>query len=581
MKLFRYLLGCCLFLAALSSAAEVRIREIGLQGYIDFSGRPQQLRIEVSNPSAEPESYVLHISQKYSGHEKSVLDYKVDLQGHESRLLALALMFVSDGKLTIEQRASNGTVISKDEQNTPTAPLDLVAVVCATQEICSAVSDAIRSAATVEERNIKERQLKILLLTEPPQNWFAYTPVHTLIVAGPVKDQAARDAIENFTRFGGHLIIAADQAPRDFLAPYRVADLREVGVGRGTLRLVNSATGPQLRQLFSPEENTHTPDTTDLVNLVFSKEIDSGTLLQWVGKQFVFPRLRWMIGWMLVYILLIGLLNFFILRRIGRVELGWLTVPTIAIVFAALFYFMGGRGKMTHFTLDQATVCYMDDKSPVGVAEHNFRVASPQVRDLVFQVPSSAVVSSAGQDALFRASDVAAGIWDDDNRQRTKIPEMFVDSAQHVPLEMLRLSFHDLEFRSVHQFTGTVTMKDGILINNTGQDFSQAALVDFRSRKFYELGPLPAGNKIQPFSRPTQDLSHSNRLQSFSPDYHMQGAFTLRGFLESEAFSSSLSTRRLMFIGFTTRPLLTGQLEGVTPDAKTYTLFEVTMENDQ
>src|SRR5581483_7586537 len=108
------------------------------------------------------------------------------------------------------------------------------------------------------------------------------------------------------------------------------------------------------------------------------------------------------------------------------------------IVFAALFYFMGGRGKMTPFTLDQATVCYMDDKSPVGVAEHNFRVASPQVRDLVFQVPSSAVVSSAGQDALFRASDVAAGIWDDDNRQRTKIPEMFVDSAQHVPLEMLR-----------------------------------------------------------------------------------------------------------------------------------------------
>ena len=581
MKLFRYLLGCCLFLAALSSAAEVHIREIGLQGYIDFSGNPQQLRIEVSNPSAGPESFVLHIRQKYSGREKSVLDYKVDLQGHESRLLALALMFVSDGKLTVEQIASNGAVISKDEQNTPRAPLDLVAVVCATQEICSAVSDAIRSATTVEERNIKERQLKILLLTEPPQNWFAYAPVHTLIVAGPVKDQAARDAIENFTRFGGHLIIAADQAPRDFLAPYRMADPREVGIGRGTLRSVNSATGPQLRQLFSPGENTHTPDTANLINLVFSKEIDSGTLLQWVGKQFVFPRLRWMIGWMLVYILLIGLLNFFILRRIGRVELGWLTVPAIAIVFAALFYFMGGRGKMTHFTLDQATVCYMDDKSPVGVAEHGFRVASPQVRDLVFQVPSSAVISSAGQDPLFRASDVAAGIWDDDNRQRTKIPEMFVDSAQHVPLEMLRLSFHDLEFRTVHQFAGTVTMKDGILMNNTGHDFSQAALVDFRSQKFYELGPLPAGNKIQPFSRPAEDLSHSNRLRSFSPDYHMQGAFTLREFLESETFSSRLPTRQLMFIGFTTQPLLTGRLEGITPDAKTYTLFEVTMENSQ
>ncbi|HKR93936.1 MAG TPA: hypothetical protein VJW55_01155, partial [Candidatus Angelobacter sp.] len=91
----------------------------------------------------------------------------------------------------------------------------------------------------------------------------------------------------------------------------------------------------------------------------------------------------------------------------------------------------------------------------------------------------------------------------------------------------------------------------------------------------------PAGNKIQPFSRPAEDLSHSNRLRSFSPDYHMQGAFTLREFLESETFSSRLPTRQLMFIGFTTQPLLTGRLEGITPDAKTYTLFEVTMENSQ
>jgi hypothetical protein len=574
----RYYLACLILFAALSAAAEVHIREVGLQGYVVRSG-PQQLRVEVSNPSAEPQSFALSVSQKYAGRERSHLDYQLDLQGHESRLLALPLLFVSDAKLTVEQVNSTGTVISKDEAELSTTGSELVAVVCAAQAICSAVSDAVRSASTVEEQNVKERNLKIVLLTQPPQNWFAYAPVRTLIVAGPLEGQAERDAIENFTRFGGHLIIAADQAPRDFLTAYRVADTRVVGLGQGTLKSVNSATGQQLRQIFAPGKRAPANAINLANNLMISAEIGSAGLLQWVGKQFVFPRLRWLIGWMLAYILLIGLFNFFVLRRIGKVELGWLTVPAIAIVFAVLFYSISVRGKTTHFTLDQATVCYMDDKSPVGVAEHHFRVASPQVRNLVFQVPSSAVVFSAAQDPLFRASD-AATLWDDDNgNQRVKIPEMVVDSAQHVPLEMLRLSFRDLEFRSVHQFPGTVEMKDDLLINNTGQNFSQAALIDFYSRKFYDLGPLPAGEKIQPFTRQAEDLSHSNRLRSLSPDYHMQGAFTLREFLKSEAFVSRFAARRLTFIGFTEQPLLAGHLEGITPDTKTYTLFEVTLEN--
>lgn len=576
MKLQPYYLACLLFFAALSSAAEVHIREVGLQGYLAYSG-PEQLRVEVSNPSASPDSFVLRVSQeKNFRHDAIHLDYKVDLQGHESRLLVLPILFGNDAKITVEQITSGGKVISKDEDNAFVVGSELVAVVCAAPAICSAVSDAIRSAATVQEQNVRERNLKIVSLTEPPREWFAYTPVNTLIVAGPVNDQSARDAIENFTRFGGRLIIAADQAPRDFLAAYRMPDTRMVTVGDGTLRTVNSATGQQLHQLFTPEKNASR--NVNLTNLVISSEIGSSTLLQWVGKQFVFPRLRWLIGWMVAYILLIGLLNFFVLRRIGKVELGWLTVPAIAIIFAMLFYLMSAHGKMKHFSLDQATVCYMDDKSPVGVAEHSFRVASPQVRDLVFQMPSSAVVFSAGQDPLFRASD-AATIWDDNGSRQTKLREMVVDSAQHVPLEMLRFSFRDLDFRSVHQFPGTVVMKNDTLTNNTGQDFSQAVLINFSNGQLYDLGPLRAGEKIQPFAKPADNLRRfDRRLRSFSPEYHMPGAFKLREFVQSDNFSSHAS-QNFTFIGFTEQPLLAGRLEGIAPDTETYTLFNVTLEN--
>ena len=105
---------------------------------------------------------------------------------------------------------------------------------------------------------------------------------------------------------------------------------------------------------------------------------------------------------------------------------------------------------MKRFALDEATVCYMDDKSSVGAAEHYFRVASPQVRGVVLQVPTSAVISSPGRDPLFRASD-AATVWNDDNESRAtgNISDLLVDAKQqHVPLEMLRFSFVNLSFEA-------------------------------------------------------------------------------------------------------------------------------------
>lgn len=563
-----------LLLAALNCAAQVHIREVGLQGYVGYSG-PQRLRVEMSNPSARAETYVLRVTGSYQRSQNYHADHEIRLNAGETRTFDLPVLTGTRNKLKVEQVNAGGLSVSSDEGDISTEASGLIAVVCAAPSVCKAISDAVRFGRSVEEQNAKERELKIVSITEPPQSWFAWEPARTVIIGGPIDNSSARDALENYARFGGDVIVVSDVAPRDFLAAYRTDDTRKVPIGNGTLRFVNTSSGQQLREMFQPEKTQRTGEGSFTVRFM----IGGSPLMQWTGTRFVFPRLSWLIFWMVFYTVVVGVINFFVLRRIGKVELGWLTVPGIAILFAVLFYSISMRGKMTHFALDEATVCFMDDKSSIGVAEHHFRVASPQVRDVVLAVPANAVISSPGRDPLFRASD-AANLWNDDNENRQgELSDILVDAKQqHVPLEMLRFSFRDLEFRSVQQLAGTVRIKDGVLRNDTGQNFSQSALIDFRSGVFYDLGPLPNGGNVRTGGKPEQRLSQ--RMFPFRDRHQapVKPEFKLAEFLTSEPFTSPSPRNTLTFVGFTEQPLVTGRLEGISPQNRVSTLFLVTLE---
>lgn len=569
-----------MLLGALCSSAEVHIQETGLKGYMRSYG-PERLAIEISNPAAQAQTFLLRLTEA-NGHTTFFhADYKLQLNGRETRQLELPALLGQGQKLRAEQINAGGLVISSDEKDITFDQSELIAVLCSNTSTCKAVSDSIRSGATVEEQNEKEQQLKIVLLLEAPQTWFAYSPARSVVVAGPVEQPAARDAIANYARFGGDLIVAADEAPH-FLTQYRTAGVAKVPIGNGTVRFVGAASGPEMKEIFTPEKPRKRNLWENMV-ITFRATVGSNALLQWTGTEFVFPKLRWVIGWMVIYTLIIGVVNFFVLRRVGRVEIGWITVPVIAACFALLFYFISVRGKMTRFALDEASVCWMDSKSTVGVAEHRFRVASPEVRDVVLQVPTWSVMAASAHDPLFRASD-AATIWDDEKQRHPSrnVPDIVMDSAQHVPLGMLRLSFRDIEFRTVHTFPGTVRLENGVLMNGTGQSFSQALVVDFGSRQFYDLGALRDGGEAHPFSQAAQKLRTDPGADfRFKSSDHLQNAFSLAGFLNSQSFVSKFSEKPLTFIGFTDKPLVQGELEGITPERKTYTLYVVTLEGQK
>jgi hypothetical protein len=134
--------------------------------------------------------------------------------------------------------------------------------------------------------------------------------------------------------------------------------------------------------------------------------------MRWLGTRFEFPRLTWMLIWTCIYIAVIGVVNFMVLRRIGKVELGWITVPALALLFGVVFYFFSVRGRMTRFGVDEITICWMDDKSATAASESRIRVASPRLQEISLQVPREAVLHDVEFDPLFRASDVS-DVWNE------------------------------------------------------------------------------------------------------------------------------------------------------------------------
>ncbi|HEX2053732.1 MAG TPA: hypothetical protein VHJ78_08425 [Actinomycetota bacterium] len=68
-------------------------------------------------------------------------------------------------------------------------------------------------------------------------------------------------------------------------------------------------------------------------------------------------RLGWLVGFLVIYVVVAGPLNYVVLRRRGRKELAWLTIPLLALVFSGAAY---GLARQTRggLSVQQANVVF-------------------------------------------------------------------------------------------------------------------------------------------------------------------------------------------------------------------------------
>ncbi|MHB0885979.1 MAG: hypothetical protein ACYC41_08860 [Bacillota bacterium] len=105
------------------------------------------------------------------------------------------------------------------------------------------------------------------------------------------------------------------------------------------------------------------------------------------------PSLKLLGVLLLAYILLIGPLNYLVLRRLDRRELAWLTVPLLVILFAGSAYVFAFKGKGRDVTTNSMAIVRLDPTSSVARAQTYVGVFAPSRRSYRVTLEGAALVS--------------------------------------------------------------------------------------------------------------------------------------------------------------------------------------------
>jgi hypothetical protein len=430
------------------------------------------------------------------------------------------------GVLDVTASAADGRLIaSASRELRDVTPLTngqyLVAIYCQEQPTCQNVQAQIAFGGSSEANSEKNKNRRLATFREPRADWWGYGAAQCVVLAGPIADfsQAERQALEDYLRSGGVLALVEDQlGDKDFLAAYRHGDVDSVAiqVGRGTLvRLPNVSSMLRIPELPGP---TYAHD--GFAAVLSSERSTADALLRRTGVWFKFPRLRWLIIWLAIYLLIVGPINFAILRRLKRMEWGWTTMCVLAALFAVGFYLSGAARRPKNYTLDNATIYWMDGRSPVALEDVAVRVSTPERGDVRLAVNDDVVLIPG----TLRSGDepeVEIGASMLNKARLLQGWNLDLSSPTLVQMPVLRWSFEDLSFQGFRRFPGTVHWTSQTkLKNDTGVAFREAMLFDFSANRQYVLSAIAPGEEI--------DLAGMKFADIWTPQHVPNNQFGIR-----------------------------------------------------
>ena len=116
-----------------------------------------------------------------------------------------------------------------------------------------------------------------------------------------------------------------------------------------------------------------------------------GTIFDLPGLDLPEPLL--LAAFMLIYILLVGPVNYVILKRLRRAELAWVTIPAMVAVFAALAYFIGLQSKGGELLTIRGNVVHTIQGLDRAETRQYLGVFSPIRRTYRLEIASDAIAT--------------------------------------------------------------------------------------------------------------------------------------------------------------------------------------------
>lgn len=512
----------------------IKIKQVGLEG-VYKEGADSRIQIGLRNSTGQPSTFSLLVSEiSFNAGGNPITEtfrIAVSLAASEQRNIDVPLPLSYDERAVIyvEARDSAGRSIARTARrmSKPTTQ-KIVAMICSNAELCGSIRKTILLSGSADEQTQKSSTVSLVQLLDPPAQDWAYSQASVVILAAPLSTLSTSqlEALQLYMLSGGQLLLVEDQlgdsnarrgrglgsstnlapASARFLEAYRsrYAEGEAHSVVNGQFAHFASVPSQAFSDFLRPLGfSTSTPPDVRqrfLGKVLLEGEGSGLAHARWLekrlGTSFRFPSFLEIVAWLVGYILLFGFVHFVLLRRMGRQEWGWITIPALAIVVSSLLYLSSERHRPRNFGVDEMTVYRMDDQSPLAPAVARIRVSSPWRAVVAPQLPASWTHFPRNRRNL---SDMVAFT----QAQDPWLPEIRIDSHWECTLPLRRWSFADLSFHGHQRFAGSVHRdSSGHLHNDTGVSFGQAIVVD--ADDVLVLGYLPPGADV--------DLGHVRRL---------------------------------------------------------------------
>jgi len=492
----RAFITCCLILAlgCLARAdSTIRITDVGLHGYV---GTPTAVRLYVRNPSPQSQTIRIRVTEDEATWN-TVVSRDIQMQGGEERQFELPVL-MPYGDLSFKATATvGGALIGVDHYRRAIQRQNVLALLCDNDDVCKKVQSQIQFSGSIEDRADKNRELRFEIVNDFREDWWGYSGVKGIVLAMPLSKLQPQhlQALEGYLRRGGRLVLIEPAiADSTFLAAYRQGSPNPDGtrVGKGVLfrvqdveKVGNVFTGYNLPAVLNPQDYAWLNATQE------------NWLSNRYGTTFDFPGLGWLLIALAVYILVIGVLNFFVLRRLRLLEFGWVSTLVLALLFAAGFYYSSASKRPKAFRLDNLTTYFLDSNSGLAAADASLRLSTPDRQQVKVAIDDPAVLVTILSQG---AGEGNGQIWAEINRTAVRAQQQYdidLGPPQRVELPMLKWSSRDLSLLGLRQFPGTVhVVAPNRLRNDTGQTLLEPVYADYDANAIYTLPTLAPGQEI-------------------------------------------------------------------------------------
>jgi hypothetical protein len=214
------------------------------------------------------------------------------------------------------------------------------------------------------------------------------------------------------------------------------------------------------------------------------------------------PSSSVLLALMLSYILVIGPINYLVLRRLRRVELAWVTIPLLVVLFTAGFYFVGFGSRGGQAQLINVSVVQGSEGLNRALSTSYLGLFSPRRTSYTLSFSPQALVNNLAN----RSDSGSEGGNVTTSDTAVEITNLFVDVASVKSL--LVETPINLPLQVESQITWSGATPNGT-VRNAGNAVLEDALI-VRGGRSWPLGNLAPGATIQ--VNPGNDIAFPSQV---------------------------------------------------------------------